>query len=587
MRKAVLVILTITLLCSVAAAAYTWANALVNSIYGYRSPLKGNPPLTEHVNRPLTSQVVLVLIDGLRYDTSLQMPYLNALRKQGAHARLLSQPPSTAQPAWTALISGTGPETNDAPLFDRDYEWIPPIAVDHLFAALNRAGVTAGIAGFHWWEKLVPPDDLYTKYYVSTEGDAADRQVIDRATMFLKEFRPNFLLVHLRQIDLAGREHGGASTEYQQAVLRCDQYIRQLATNLNLRRSVLVVVSSYGHLDAGGHGGEEAVTLTTPFVMAGENVRARDYGALAQTDLAPTVAGLLGTPIPSAAQGHMRVDILRMNPVDRAEKLVAVASQRVRIGNVYLGSIGRGGVSETAEGDMLVALSSLQVKSYDSASELASLAIQQSDLEMAQARRSRIWKERTQHAVPIATAALVPLWIIWHNRSRRTAWSMLAALLSAALYHALFLRQGNTYSFSRIPTDGLAATLEPSLRRAAIALAVGALIIIWLTWRERERSTFAVVMRTYGYAALQLYLVGLLIAACTWWNGPLFTWYLPSFTVAYMHFATLMQAMLIAALAIVLPVMVVILQRGLLAITDRRTRHATRAGGTYAHRDYR
>ena len=151
MRKAVLIILTITLLCSVAAAAYTWVNALVNSIYGYRSPLKGNPPLTEQVNRRLTSQVVLVLIDGLRYDTSLQMPYLNTLRKQGAHARLLSQPPSTAQPAWTALISGTGPETNDAPLFDRDYEWIPPIAVDHLFAALNRAGVSTGIAGFHWW----------------------------------------------------------------------------------------------------------------------------------------------------------------------------------------------------------------------------------------------------------------------------------------------------------------------------------------------------------------------------------------------------------------------------------------------------
>jgi len=94
-------------------------------------------------------------------------------------------------------------------------------------------------------------------------------------------------------------------------------------------------------------------------------------------------------------------------------------------------------------------------------------------------------------------------------------------------------------------------------------------------------------MRTYSYAAQQLYLVGLLIAACTWWNGPLFTWYLPSFTIAYVHFATLMQAMLIAALAIGLPIMVVILQRGLLAITDRRIRHATRAGGTYAHRDHR
>ena len=66
MRKAVLIILTILVLLAVAAVAYTWVNALVNSIYGYRSPLKVSPPLTEDVSRPLTSQVVLILADGLR-----------------------------------------------------------------------------------------------------------------------------------------------------------------------------------------------------------------------------------------------------------------------------------------------------------------------------------------------------------------------------------------------------------------------------------------------------------------------------------------------------------------------------------------
>jgi hypothetical protein len=587
MRKAFLVILAIVVLFAVAAVAYAWVNALVNSIYGYRSPLKGSPPLTEDISRPLTSQVVLVLADGLRYDASLEMPYLDTLRKQGAHARLLSSPPSTTQPAWTTLISGAGSETNDTPLFDRDYEWIRPIVVDHLFGALARTGATAGITGFHWWEKLVPPDDLYTKYYVSTEGDAADRQIVDRATRFLEVFRPNFLLVHLRQIDVAGLEHGAASTEYQQAALRCDEYIRQLASNMNLKRSVLVVVSSHGHLGAGGHGGEEEITLTTPMVMVGENVRVGDYGVLAQTDLTPTMAALLGTPIPSAAQGRMRVDMLRMDRADQAEKLVALASQRVRIGNVYLGSIGRGGLSETAEGDMLVALSSLQVKNYDSASELASLAIQQADREMAQARNSRQWRERTQRGVPLAAAAFVPLWMLWHNRSKRTAWSMLAALLSAALYHALFLQQGNAYSFSRIPSGGLAATLGPSLEWAAIALAAGALIVTLMTWRQQERSIFAVVMQTYVYVALQLYFIGLLIGACTWWNGPLFTWYLPSFTVAYVHFVALMQAMLIAAMATVLPLVVVVVQRGLLAASDWRTRHATRTGGTDAGRNHR
>ncbi len=582
MRKGMVVVLAILILAAIAVGAYTWVNALVNSIYGYRSPLKGAPPLTEHINRPLTSQVVLVIIDGLRYDTSLQMPYLNTLREEGAHAVLLSDPPSNALAAWTALVSGATPEISDAPLFDREQRWIQPVAVDHLFAALNRVGATTGITGFHWWERLVPADDLYTQHFVNAEGDAADKQVVDRARMFLTEFGPNFLLVHLRQTEVAGRDHGGASPEYRQAALHCDEYVRQLAETMNLKRSALIIVSSYGHLDAGGHGGAEEVTLTTPFVMVGESVRAGDYGLVAQTDIAPTIAALLGTPVPSGAQGHMQVDMLRMDVVDMAEKLVTLATQRIRIGNVYLGSIGRGGLSQTAEGDMLVALSSLQVKNYSSAAELAALAVGQANQEMTQARDSRVRAERTRRTVPIAAAATILLWIIWLNRSRLKWYSLLPALLSAGLYHALFLQQGGTYSFSRIPAGGLAATLEPSARRAAIAFALGALVIAFSAWRQRERSAFAVMLYAYDYALLQLFLVGLLVAACTWWNGPLFSWYLPSFAMAYLHFASLMQALLIATMALLSPVAVAILQRGLLSISDRGTKLGVRGGSGYA-----
>jgi hypothetical protein len=582
MRKGMVVVVTILILSAIAVGAYTWVNALVNSIYGYRSPLKGAPPATEYIHRPLTSQVVLVIIDGLRYGTSLQMPYLNTLREEGAHGLLLSDPPSSALAAWTALVSGATPEISDAPLFDREHRWIQPIAVDHLFAALNRVGATTGIAGFHWWERLVPADNLYTRYFVNAEGAAADKQVIDRATIFLTEFRPNLLLVQLRQTEVAGRDHGGASPEYRQAALHCDEHLRQLAESMNLKHSALIVVSSYGHLDAGGNGGAEEVTLTTPFVMVGESVRAGDYGVVAQTDIAPTIAALLGTPVPSATQGNMQVDMLRMNVVDTAEKLVTLATQRVRMGNVYLGSIGRGGLSQTAEGDMLVAVSSLQVKNHSSAAELAALAVRQADQEMTQARDSRVRAERTRRTMPIAAAVTILLWIIWLNRSRLKWYSLLTALLSAGLYHALFLQQGGTYSFSRMPAGGLAATVAPSARRAAIALALGALVIAFSGWRRRERSAFAVMMLAYDYALLQLFFIGLLVAACTWWNGPLFFWYLPSFAVAYLHFASLMQALLIATMAILFPIAVAILQRGLLSISDRGTKLGVWGGSSYA-----
>ena len=578
MRKTVFVILIAVALVSVSGVAYLWVNSLVQSIYGYRTPLKGMPPLTESGTPPLTSQVVLVVIDGLRYDTSFQMPYLNYLRQQGAHARLVSSPPSGAQIAWTALVSGAQPEINDASLFDQSYQWIRPIAVDHLFAALDRAGFTSGIVGFHWWEKLVPPELLHVKYYVATDDAAADALVIDRAGAFLEEFHPNLLVVNLRHVNTAGQEHGALSTEYEEAALRCDEHIRLLSASMDLQRSVLVVVSSHGHLDQGGHGGAEAVTLDTPFVLVGESVRAGDHGLVAQTDVAPTIAALLGAPIPSAAQGSIRTDLVTMDRVDKAYTLVALADQRFRMANMYLYSIGEQAPGNSVESDVLVARSSLQVRNYESAHRLAKIAVDQITQNMAEMRDSRILKERYQRAAPVALVILVPLWIMWRRRCWQLVWSAAAALVAASGYHALYVHQGGVYSFSRVPAEGLAATLMLNLRHAGLSLVAGSLIMVWQLWRERECSIRSAILRTYSHAGLQLYFVGLAVSACTLWNGSVFTWYIADLTLAYAHWTLLLQTMLVAALAIPLPIVVVALQKGLIFVSDRFERHRTHDG---------
>ena len=569
MRRVLLLALAILALAVAAAAAAIWSNDLILSIYGYRSPMRGDLPLTEGSSNPLASQVVLVLVDGLRYDTSLQMPYLHLLRQQAAHAVLHSSPPSSAQTAWTTIVSGAVPEINDAPLFDHSTEWIAPIAVDDLFAVANRSGLTGGIAGSQAWSKLVPSNSLYTQFFADPTDPASDRRVTENALVFLNEFKPNFLLVHLVQVDAAGRQHGAASAEYGQAAVQCDEEIRRLAEQMDLRRSVLLVTSSYGYLDSGGRGGEEAVLLRTPFVMAGRNVLPGDYGEIRAVDLAPTVAALLGTPVPSSAQGRIQTSMLTMDAVDRAEKLVLLATQRVRLGSMYLYSIGQGQLQETAQGDMLVAVSSLQVKNYESAAELAALSVEQTDREMLQARRARVWGERTQRGIPLSLLVVILTWALWRNRSTRELWSMLAAGMAATLYHVLLVQEGRLYSFSDLPAEGLAATLEPSLQRAILSLGAGAMIVTWRAWREKERSAFDVLMRAYGYAGLLLALIAVAIGVFAWYNGPRFDWHLPSFAIAYVQFVALIQAMLTAAIAIPMPFAVVALQRILLAITDR------------------
>ena len=561
----------VALLC-MAAAMSAWGNRLTSSIHGYATPLKGMPPLTEDKSQPLTSQVVMVVVDGLRFDESLAMPYLNALRKQGAHARLILRPPSSTLTSWTALLTGARPEINGAPLLDPPNDGIRLMAVDSLFNAIARAGLTSGVAGSARLQRLIPADLLYTTYYASAEGEEVDAAVIDRSVMFLNEFRPNFLLVQLGQVDAAGKRYGAASAEYRDAAQRCDQHLGRLISHLDLGRSIVIVTSGHGQLNSGGHGGAEDVLLSTPFVMMGAGIVASDYRSMDQVDVAPTVAALLGTPTPSAAQGGARLDMLRMSKVQSAERQVALAAQRVRIANVYLYSIGRGSVSETAEGDVQVARSSLLVKNYESAAELASLAVRQIGQEMAQRRSARIWQERRERGIPLGIAALLALWLLWRRRGTRVLWSLLASVLSVAIYHLLYLYQGNSYSFSRFPSGDVAATLVPALQRAVVALAAGAALTAWQNWRERERSSFAVLRSACAFAGLQLGMIGLGVGVCTFWNGPRFSWYVPNLNVAIWQITLLLQLMLVAAVSAPLLAVLPIVQRLALAVSDRLTR---------------
>ena len=131
------------------------------------------------------------------------------------------------------------------------------------------------------------------------------------------------------------------------------------------------------------------------------------------------------------------------------------------------------------------------------------------------------------------------------------------------------VQQGNLYSFSQIPAGGLAATLRPGLRWATITSAAAILATTCHLWYRKDPSIFSAIAWTYGHAGLQLYFIGLAVTACTWWNGPRFTWYVADLTVAYVHSTALLQAMLVAALAVPLPLIVIVLQKGLLFISDQ------------------
>src|SRR5205085_6681675 len=137
------------------------------TIRAYRSPLAKFPAAGDP-SEALTPQVVLVVIEGLRADQLPLMPTLQHLREQGASATV-DVPFPMSQSALTTLLSGAGPEINDAPLLDADLARVRPIRPETIFTTARRANLNTAVAGPAVLQTMIPPQFLSEAYFA---GDA-------------------------------------------------------------------------------------------------------------------------------------------------------------------------------------------------------------------------------------------------------------------------------------------------------------------------------------------------------------------------------------------------------------------------------
>lgn len=531
-----------------------WLVRIRDSMHNHRSVLRGQPSLQE-ATMPLVQQVVVIVVGGLRYDASLQMPFVNHMRQDGFEARCMGHFPSYSQSAWTTLISGAGPEISDAPLVNAPGEELRFLTVDGLFAEAKRAHLTTALAGYQWWQRLIPEQVLDAGHFVATTDAQADGQVVEAALHFLDSLRPNLLLVHLSQADHAARTFGANSKEYRAAVRRVDSHVREIAQSMSLTRNVLVVAADHGYLSNGGHGGGDEEVLITPLVMTGGRVAPGPHADVDQADIAPTIAALLGLAVPSAAQGQILFEALLLDEAESTEKWVSWAQQRVELGNVYLESIGGERLSESTRGDAQIAHSSLVVRNYGSARSLAGFAVQEAEQEMTTARAQRINRER-QSRLPIGLLVIgVGAYVLWRRWSRTTSALTISALATVLIYNLLFVWEGHVYSFSGVGEWN--AFLVQVISRMATALIPSLAIMVWIVWRGHDRTPVEIAVINYSFALILALLLALPLLVGYIINGSEITWYMPDPLFAYLQVSALSQLGVAAFLLLLLPLVTV------------------------------
>lgn len=544
MRKAlawVALAAAIVVALAAAYAAYQTADYAWSQVVDYDSPFTDAVLPAASAGPPMVDRVVFVLIDGLRDDTSRTMDSLERLRQYGADFTVQTPQPSLSYPTWTTVVSGApnsihGVTTN---------WWEGPVEVETILDTVRASGkdlvVSAGSEGFGELFR-VEADDGHVFLKDWEEGDYLSGEVVDHAIEWATESRPGLVFVYLPDLDEAGHSYGPESEEYAEVAARIDADLARLISALEDSSTAFVVTADHGHIEGGGHGGPEYEATHPPLVMAGGPV-ALSRGEALQTDIAPTVAVMLGVPVPRNATGSVIEEALADAP---EAGLRAARVERATALSAYFGGAGLGESFEAARSpeSLLTAGDDVMDEMMESARD-------------AFARRDR--SNRLGQAALVAGLAVLALAVIGIASWRALVAALAGGLTYSVLYNALyFVLHGHRWSLSAFNEEGMIdAFFYTRMGEAVLAVLIGAAVagFVYVALRRSPKPARgeylagwlalgpATVVATQALLALQL-------ALYLWLWGIEVRWWLPDLVWGFKFDLDLVQTTAVGAAAL-------------------------------------
>ena len=481
-------LITVAVLLAIGLGARRGLQQFITSFEHYRPPAI---PQIEHGSSttPVAQRAVLIIVSGLRSDVSREMPTVENLRRQGAHAEVHVPWPTIPQAAWITLLSGVPPELSGAVQIIPSDDNPPSINSDHLLRRARVTRHTTALAGHQAWEAMIPAGAITATAFSPGKTANDDARLIQQALDILTTSQPDLMVIQLSQVDTAGDAYGGASDEYYRAAQRADALVHRVAASLDLHTTVLAITSDHGHLDQGGYGGPELSVSTVPLILAGPGVKPGDHGDIDQSDIAPTLAALLGLPLPAESQGAIRFEMLNIDAPLRAEKAIGLAEQQTRWADAYLRAIGQEGASGKPAQTLNVARSAWDIGNVEGAFEIAMQSDHDARQEAVTSRNTRIADERRARVQVVLVVAAVAALGLLLLLNLRIVWLLGAAML------AWLGPLGNADTFATLL--GLPdLRWSPAIVGASLALAAA----VW-AWRSRRWERLIIAAAAAGAGA--------------------------------------------------------------------------------------
>jgi hypothetical protein len=264
---------------------------------------------------PAPERVILFLIDGLQWQAParIRMPVFNSLAKGGTFI----------ERSW--MILPHHPTVGDYSNFNSCSFPNPMLHAGTIFLRPENRYIQEVFSPARQTVFIVNEADYYSvaRGFTTQIMDPAmsDRQVVDQAMLVLKQQDPVFMRIHLQSagvlgttvaLNSEGKPYSGnifaKGSPYITAVEEADRLLGKFVAFLKeegkWEGTVLIISSDHGQSIQGWHPMFDEDSWVTPMVFAGKGIaRQRELPYFEHTDLAPTIAWLLGSEAPNSDGG--------------------------------------------------------------------------------------------------------------------------------------------------------------------------------------------------------------------------------------------------------------------------------------------
>jgi predicted AlkP superfamily pyrophosphatase or phosphodiesterase len=215
----------------------------------------------------LKPYVILVSIDGFRYDYAQRYQADNLLKFDVTASKMISSFPTKTFPNHYAIVTGLYPGNNGLvsnSFYDRSQKEFYRISDRKVVRnkyyykgtplwvlASQQEMVTASM---FWVGSEAPIQDIHPTYYFNYDGSITNQQRVNKTVNWLQlppEKRPHFITLYFSITDDVGHSYGPNSTQIEKAVQEIDATIGNLikqTEKLNLPINI-IVVSDHGMIE--------------------------------------------------------------------------------------------------------------------------------------------------------------------------------------------------------------------------------------------------------------------------------------------------------------------------------------------------